>query len=169
MTGRWRVEPIIPAIYSDGSGIDTFGHLAPSLSRPPAVPLTKRGGPVTLADALLPGAPIECRNTVVGSFEALAICPEFLRAYMHLDVVRPSFPDCSELSALSDAQPHFILSWKRCAHQDFERAVILFRESGDVFDAHESSPTISGLRRVGANQIPPIAAVTTKHSGSCLS
>src|SRR6202521_5486717 len=89
------------------------------------------------------GTSIWCRYAEVGSFEALAICPKFLRADFYLDENRSSFPDRSELSSFSDAQPHLVPTRKRCAYQDFECMIIIFRDDGDVFDAHNPSLRVS--------------------------
>jgi hypothetical protein len=78
-------------------------------------------------------------------------------------------PDRSELSSFPNAQPHFVFTWKRCAHQDLECVIIRFRYDGDVFGAHDLSPTVSSLRRCGSNQFHLHNPITSGISGHSVS
>src|SRR6516164_11157154 len=57
-----------------------------------------------------------------------------------------------QLSPFSDAQPHLVFAWKRCAHEDFECVVILFRDDGNVFDAHDPSSLHRSLPRISSDE-----------------
>src|ERR1700724_2624139 len=71
-------------------------------------------------------------------FQALAISAKFQWRDFNLDQDRRTLPDGSQLSSLSNAQPHLIITRKRGRHEYLECIVMMFSDDGDVFGPHDT-------------------------------